>query len=185
MGKNVVRMVLIIAGMASTVPSAAAVNPMLERQSYAEDDLTGSGREARAPARNLASRRAARLRIRFDAERAALLGILDKAPTLIGECFPEFRTQPAAARLLLPMIRAMFELRTLSMQRVVSETGLPIELVARTLDRFAEAGLVSLTAETLPPEPETLWISPTPELRHRGRAFTDRVYRALDSLDLS
>jgi hypothetical protein len=183
-------LVLMLGAITSVTPSPAAVNPRLEKASFAEDDLSGSGRElhqlrqkrANRISGQVPNRRALRLRIRVDSERAALAGVLQRVPATMIEHFPELPRNGQCGALLFSLVRASFEGRSPSTAELSAESGLAPEIVHRTLGQFAAAGLIDIKAA---PSTGQRRILPKSALRDRAAAFVDRVWTMVDSIDLA
>jgi hypothetical protein len=168
---------LVVFGLVNAVPSAAAVHPVTITADYIDDDLTGSGREARDAGVKLAQRRnAVRLRVLSDTDRAALLRVIDEIPTVMGECIPACAADPAIATLSLQLIRALYEGGALSVETMAARSLLPPDVVVAKLEQLEAAGLVRVAAKSN--RHNTRGVLPTPMLRAHGDDILDRLYYA-------
>ena len=175
---------MVFAGaVANAAPPAGAVNPVHAYLFPDDDNYAGSGREVKARALKLPARRTMWLRLRFDTDSAALLGIVSRIPSLIEEAFPEIDCDRATRDLLYGLMRSTFEHRPNSLATLAEEVQLPLEVAASRLEAFARAGLVTLAGDWAGAA-DRRWILPTPELRQRGSRFVERLYGALAEIDL-
>jgi hypothetical protein len=172
-----------VGALANAAPPAGAVNPDHAFLFPDDDNYAGSGREAKAAALKLPARRTMSLRLRFDADNAALLGVVSRIPSLIAEAFPGVEGDRVSCELLYALVRATFEHRLASLEALAQEARIPVEIVAEKAGAFARAGLVRLAGDSTG-EPDARWILPTPELRQRGGRFVERLYGALAEIDL-
>jgi hypothetical protein len=175
---------MVFAGaLANAAPPASAVNPDHAYLFPDDDNYAGSGREAKASALKLPARRTMWLRLRFDTDNAALLGIVSRLPSFVAEAFPEVDCDRASSDLLFSLMRSTFEHRPNSLATLANEAQLPIAVAATRIEAFARAGLVNLAGDWTGAA-EHCWILATPELRRRGSRFVERLYGALTDIDL-
>lgn len=167
--------VLVAFGLVNAVPSSAAVHPVAVTVDYIDDDLTGSGMELREVGVKQAQRRhALRLRVLSDDDRAALLRLIDKIPTIVGDCIPGGAGDPALAALSIQLIRALYEGSPLTVEAIAERSLLPEATVLERLERLGASGLVRLSPKSRRSNKRA--VSPTPLLRARGDDVLDRLY---------
>jgi hypothetical protein len=175
---------MVFAGaLANAAPPAGAVNPDRAYLFPDDDNYAGSGREVKAQALKLPARRTMWLRLRFDPDNAALLGIVGRIPSFIAEAFPDAAGDRASTDLLYCLMRSTFEHRPLSLEAITREVQLPTEIAVEKIEAFARAGLVRLAGDWTG-APDARWVLPMPELRRRGSRFVERLYSALAEIDL-
>ena len=175
---------MVFAGaLANAAPPAGAVNPDRAYLFPDDDNYAGSGREVKTEALKLPARRTMWLRLRFDTDNAALLGIVCRIPSFIAEAFPDTACDRASSDLLYCLMRSTFEHRPLSLEAIAKEVQLPAEIAAEKIEAFARAGLVRLAGDWKG-APDARWVLPMPELRQRGSRFAERLYGALAEIDL-
>lgn len=177
MRDTVAGLALALLGMVNAVPSAAAVHPIAVALDYIDDDLTGSGREAREDVAKLPQRRQAlRLRVRSDRDRAGLLRVIDEIPSVVAECIPQCADDPAKAALLMQLIQALYEGRPQTVRALAARSGLTAQMALRKLEQLEASGLVRL-AHGASPRGER-WVMPTASLRACGDEVLERLYYA-------
>jgi len=175
---------MVFAGaLANAAPAAGAVHPEHAFLFPDDDNYAGSGREVKASALKLPARRTMWLRLRFDTDNAALLGVVSRLPSFVAEAFPEIDCDRASSDLLYCLMRSTFEHRPNSLAMLAGEARLSVELAADRIEAFARAGLVRLAGDWTGAA-DRRWILPTPELRQRGSNFVERLYGALTEIDL-
>lgn len=175
---------MVFAGaLANAAPPAGAVNPDHAFLFPDDDNYAGSGREVKASALKLPARRTMWLRLRFDTDNAALLGIVTRIPRFVADAFPDIDCDRAASDLLYALMRATFEHHPQSVATIAKEVQVPIEVAVTRIEAFARAGLVKL-ADDWTGRADGRWILPTPELRRRSSHFVEKLYGALGEIDL-
>jgi hypothetical protein len=172
-----------VGALANAAPPAGAVRPDQAYLFPDDDNYAGSGREVKAAALKLPARRTLWLRLRFDAENAALLGIVGRIPEFIAEEFPELDCDRTACDLLYSLIRVTFEHRPSSLETLARQAHIPVEIAAEKVEAFERAGLVRRAGNGAG-ESRAPWLLPMPKLRERGGRFVERLYGALAEIDL-